>query len=153
MRRLFTKVGSLAAVAALAFTMAQPAQADQADVPEQRVAAGSAYFEFTDYSSDTAILKLDDPAKIQQARGILSGKETSRTHVLGKIKTDGAPYNPNWSFHFDPSTVSFFDVAIEVCDATLAYVEDHLDEVGGAFLPGHYCCPWGSKLIREVPAP
>lgn len=64
-----------------------------------------------------------------------------------------APYNPRWSFHCDPATVGFFDVAIEVCDATLPYVEDHLDEAGGAFLPGAYWCPWSSKLTREVPAP
>jgi hypothetical protein len=49
--------------------------------------------------------------------------------------------------------VRFFEVAIEVCDATMPYVEDHLDEVGGAFLPGGYWCPWTSRLTREVPAP
>jgi hypothetical protein len=37
-------------------------------------------------------------------------------------------------------------VMMEVCDASMTYVEDHLDEVGGAFLPGAQWCPWDSKL-------
>ncbi|WP_425580386.1 BP74-related protein [Streptosporangium amethystogenes] len=63
------------------------------------------------------------------------------------------PRHCGWSYHFDPATLGFFDVAIEVCDATMTYVEDHLDEAGGAFLPGNLWCPWSSKPVREVPAP
>ncbi|MGW5100847.1 BP74-related protein [Streptomyces sp. NPDC004100] len=64
-----------------------------------------------------------------------------------------ASYNPRWSFHYNPETVNFFDVAIEVCDATLPYVEENLDEAGGAFLPGAIWCPWSSRLTREIKAP
>ncbi|WPB77176.1 hypothetical protein KYC5002_50385 [Archangium violaceum] len=46
---------------------------------------------------------------------------------------------------------SFFDVAIEVCDADMGFVQEHLDEAGGAFLPGFLWCPWNSRLKREVP--
>ncbi|WP_433227073.1 hypothetical protein [Microtetraspora malaysiensis] len=42
---------------------------------------------------------------------------------------------------------------LRVCDATIPYVEDHLDEAGGAFLPGLVWCPWSSRLVREVPTP
>ncbi|WP_442948058.1 BP74-related protein [Nostoc sp.] len=49
-----------------------------------------------------------------------------------------------------PSTISFFPMAIEVCDATTNYVNDHLDEVGGAFLPGLFWCPWSSQLVKEI---
>jgi hypothetical protein len=41
-------------------------------------------------------------------------------------------------------------MAIEVCDANMMYVEDHLDEAGGAFLPGNHWCPWDSRVTREV---
>ena len=67
-----------------------------------------------------------------------------------KIVKRPAPWNPGYSFHIDPNTVSFFSMAIEVCDATIPYVEDHLDEACGPFLPGCMWCPWSSKLIREV---
>ena len=100
--------------------------------------------------SQEFIIQLNDEAKIAHARNILSGKETSRIHVVGRIIKRPQPYNPGWSFHLDPATIDFFDVAIEVCDANMQYVEDHLDEACGAFLPGCMWCPWSSTLVREV---
>jgi hypothetical protein len=41
-------------------------------------------------------------------------------------------------------------MSIEVCDAATSYVEEHLAEVGGAFLPGRRWCPWSSRVIAEV---
>ncbi|MEU7834428.1 MULTISPECIES: calmodulin [unclassified Nonomuraea] len=98
-------------------------------------------------------IPLTDPAKIEHARRILSGEEQEELHVLGRIIKRPAPYNPYWSFHYDPDTISFFALAIEVCDATVTYTEEHLDEACGAFLPGCFFCPWTSRLVREVPAP
>ncbi|GAB2473905.1 BP74-related protein [Streptosporangium sandarakinum] len=151
-RTITTRIGILAAVAMLA--LAQPAAAKQADDVSPRAADGDAYFEF-DYppAPDKFIFKLSDPAKIKQARDILSGAERDRTHVMGRIVKRPAPYNPGWDFTLDPASTSFFEVAIEVCDASIRYVEDHLDEAGGAFLPGGHWCPWGSRLLREVHAP
>lgn len=34
----------------------------------------------------------------------------------------------------------------------MTYVEKHLSDVGGAFLPGNAWCPWSSRLIAEVSA-
>jgi hypothetical protein len=59
-------------------------------------------------------------------------------------------YNPNYSYHYDPDTIDFFEVAMEVCDATFDYTEDNLADAGGAFLPGLRLCPWGSLLVEEV---
>ncbi|MEU6596124.1 BP74-related protein [Streptomyces flaveolus] len=142
MRRLLTRLGGLAGATMLTVGLAHPAQA-----------ADPAYFEFTDITHERAIVRIDDPAKIQHARDLLSGVTDERPHLIGRIVKRQAPYNPRWSFHYNPDTVDFFDVAIEVCDATLPYVEDHLDEAGGAFLPGLHWCPWTSRLTREVLAP
>jgi hypothetical protein len=92
-----------------------------------------------------------DPVRIEHARRILSGEETEAVHVSGVIVKSPAPYNSRWRFHLDPETISFFAVAMEVCDATITYVAEHLDEVGGSFLPSSRWCPWTSRLIREVP--
>ncbi|MEV4000662.1 calmodulin [Actinomadura sp. NPDC049753] len=108
---------------------------------------------FTDVSREQFVIKLTDPAKIQHARDLLSGDSADRPHVVGRILTRSTPYNPRWSYHLNPDTIDFFDVAIEVCDATMPYVDDHLDEAGGAFLPGLVWCPWSSRLVRELPAP
>lgn len=96
------------------------------------------------------VVELTDESKIQKARDILSGKEKDATHILGRIIKRPADYNPNWSYQLDPNSISFFQMAIEVCDASIQYTEDHLDEAGGAFLPGAFWCPWNSRLVKEI---
>ncbi|MGB7290933.1 MAG: hypothetical protein WBD99_02005 [Thermodesulfobacteriota bacterium] len=98
---------------------------------------------------ETFLFKLTDPRKIQKARDILSGKETNMIHVKGIIIKEPADYNPRWSYHLDPASIDFFALAIEVCDANMKYVEEHLIEVGGSFLPNNHWCPWCSQLIKE----
>ncbi|NMO18100.1 calmodulin [Pyxidicoccus fallax] len=110
----------------------------------------SAYFSFMQGQDQEFIFEVTDEATIKKARDILAGRETSETHVMGQILMGQKPYNPNFSFHLRPESIRFFQMAIEVCDANMRYVEDHLDEAGGAFLPGRIWCPWDSRLKREV---
>ena len=111
----------------------------------------AALFEFTDVDPGlTFVIRLDDPVLIAEARSILGGDQVDRIHVAGLIVKAPALYNGAWSYHLDPASIEFFENAVEVCDATMQYVEDHLDEVGGAFLPGSQWCPWSSKLTREL---
>ncbi|MET8390278.1 hypothetical protein ABZV14_45705 [Streptosporangium canum] len=110
-------------------------------------------FEFTDTTRERAVLKLTGSAGIQHARDLISGATTDEPHVIGRIVKRPAPYEPHWSHHYNPDTIDFFDQAFEVCDATIPYVEKHLDEAGGPFLPGLIWCPWTSLLAREVSAP
>lgn len=110
-----------------------------------------AYFRF-DYSSrsSTFVFKLTNPEKIQEARDILAKRQTDVTHIGGTIIKEPVDYNSPWNYHLNPSTIYFFENQIEVCDASILYLEDHLDEACGAFLPGCKWCPWGSGLIEEV---
>ncbi len=103
--------------------------------------------------NDEFVIKLTDPAKIQHARNLLSGAVTSPYQVQGRIIKQPASYNAPWGFHIDPQSIDFFDSAIEVCDGSIAYVETHLDEAGGDFLPGLAWCPWASRLVREIAPP
>lgn len=111
-----------------------------------------AYFAFVQPPSPGLefIIELNDDSKIQKARDILSGKEENEIHVHGRLVKRTAPYNPKFSFYLDPQTIDFFSQAIEVCDANMRYVEEHIDEACGAFLPGCHWCPWDSRLTREV---
>lgn len=124
-----------------------------ADVPEAVSVTTRAFFEMEDSSASKRpfIIMLTDASVITHARRILAGEETSRIHVQGTIIKSQASYNPEWSFHIDPASVKFFELAIEVCDASITYVEEHLKEVGGATLPNCHWCPWSSRLIRELP--
>ncbi|MGY5801316.1 BP74-related protein [Rhizobium sp. LEGMi12c] len=110
------------------------------------------YFALTQPSSPGVefIFELTDENKIAHARRIISGEERNEVHVHGRILKKQASYNKKFNFYLDPQTINFFEMMIEVCDADMTYVEDHLDEAGGAFLPGSHWCPWNSKVSREV---
>ncbi|PWI45188.1 calmodulin-binding protein [Streptomyces sp. ICBB 8177] len=155
MRRFTTRIGVLAAAVMLACTVGGTARSSAVPSAAPRAAAAEepTYFEMTDITGQPFVIKLTDSARIEEARRILRGEEPDRLHVLGRIIKRRESYNRRWSFVLDPDTVSFFEVAIEVCDATTPYVEDHLDEAGGPFLPGLYWCPWTSRLVRELPSP
>jgi hypothetical protein len=152
MRRTITKLGSVAAVSMLALALAQPAQAAAGGGRVRPADSSAAYFEFTD-GTNTFVFQLTDPAKIQQARNMLSGVDTDDVGVMGTVVKTPAPYNQPWNYQLDPNSVRFFGMAMEACDSSISYVNDHLDEVGGALLPGSTWCPWHSKLTREVTAP
>jgi hypothetical protein len=109
-----------------------------------------AYFAFQTLDGPEFVFKLTNDQRIAEARRILSGEEQMSVHVMGRLRKTPQPYNPSWSFHLDPDTITFFTMAIEVCDATTRYVEEHLDEACGAFLPGCFWCPWSSRLTREI---
>jgi hypothetical protein len=112
------------------------------------------YFEVSDGPpKETFVIALTNPALVAEARAIVDGREKAKVHVMGKVVKEPAPYNPPWHFHLDPESISFFEVAVEVCDATTSYVEEHLSEVGGHFLPNSIWCPWGSRVVRELQNP
>ncbi len=81
----------------------------------------------------------------------MSGVERTTVHIQGKIIKENAVYNSPWTFYLDPNSIQFFQVAAEVCDGNIQYVQDHLKDVGGSLLPGNVWCPWGSYLIEEIP--
>lgn len=111
-----------------------------------------AFFEFVQVDPAGAqrsfVFKLENAQLIETARSLIAKKADA--HVMGTIVKQPAPYNPEWQFHLDPPSVEFFEMAIEVCDANVTYVAEHLDEVGTHFLPNGTWCPWSSMLVREV---
>ena len=96
------------------------------------------------------VIEIHDATVIEHARRILTGAEKSAVHIMGTIVKSKAAYNPAWSFHLDPPTISFWELATEVCDASTQYVEDNLADIGGAALPDNHWCPWGSRIVAEV---
>lgn len=86
-------------------------------------------------------------------RAVLANPADPKRHVGGIVLPLRAPYNRQWSFHLVPETIGLFEMAIEVCDANVTYVETHLDEVGGNFLPNSRWCPWSSELEAEIVRP
>ena len=119
-------------------------------IPTPNPTPTAAYFRVTDgVGPNDFVIKLTDPEKIQNARDQLNNV-VPKLHLTGLIIKSTASYNPNYSYHYDPDTIDFFEVAMEVCDATFNYTEDNLADAGGAFLPGLRLCPWFSLLVEEV---
>ncbi|MDY8135659.1 hypothetical protein [Aquimarina sp. 2201CG5-10] len=110
----------------------------------------TAYFEIRDNHDSKFVIKLEEESKIRHVRRILSGEETQFIHVQGTIVKKQAYYNREWSYHLDPKSIEFFQVSIEVCDASIQFIEDNLKEVCGATLPDCHWCPWSSRFVKEV---
>lgn len=131
-----------------------PEEAGAAAAPEAAGGPGiptTACFQFHyPPARETFVIQLTDAAKIHHARGLLAGSKDPKQRVSGTVVKAPASYNLPWSYHLEPDSIEFFEYAVEVCDAGIQYVEDHLGEVGGAFLPGNFWCPWGSTLTKEV---
>jgi hypothetical protein len=109
-----------------------------------------AFFEFdTPPLDESLIFKLNDPAMIAQARSLIGQSRI----VIGTVIKERVYYNRRWRFHLDPRAIGFTQFAVEVCDTRLSAVDNGLEEVGGAFLPGSVICPWTSRILREVPPP
>ena len=105
-----------------------------------------AYFVFrTDPLPETFVIKLTDPQRIQEARNILA--TGTRKIVAGTIIKQPVYYNSPWSYHLDPKSIGFTDFAIELCDASIRYIENNRE------IAYPHWCPWLSRLDKEIPAP
>ncbi|HEX2313521.1 MAG TPA: hypothetical protein VHJ17_07315 [Thermomonospora sp.] len=117
--------------------------------------AEPAYFAFTygDGPDPEFVIELTNEHRIAEARRILTGVQTDDVHLRGKVVAKRQGYNPHWDFHLAPATVSFRrSPGVEVNDAPPGYLNQHLDQVGGTFLPGHRWSPRLARLTREVTA-
>ena len=113
--------------------------------------AACALFAFVQGNPDQRfVFETCDPQVIEQARTLLTSPEPGGMHPTGTVVPGTADYNPAWRYHLDPASISFAEMSIEACDADMAYVEAHLDEVGGAFLPASRWCPWNAVLTGEL---
>lgn len=116
------------------------------------------YFAFVSYAgtpkieANEFIIQIDDPALAEQyAQMVRNNTLQPRIAFTGTVVPGRAPYNEAWAFHVDPASVQLGGAShIEVCDSAPEYVEEHLQEVGGSFLPGAEWCPWSMHVSREV---
>ena len=114
-------------------------------------------FLVTSRSSDPNNKEYYFVSRIVQEQSIADARaELSKTSgfriISGTISKTPVEWNPGWSFHLIPETVFFGDFFIEVCDANVVYVEDNLDDAGGAFLPNLKWCPWGTRVLLDLNA-
>ncbi|MCS6790225.1 MAG: hypothetical protein NZ580_04510 [Bacteroidia bacterium] len=96
------------------------------------------------------IIRLVEPHRITEARRIVEQRKA--VFPIGRIRRGNGGFNQcggrTWSWHIDPTSVEFAEMAIEACDARPSYVEDNLQTWTEQV--GNYC-PWGGRLVREIP--
>jgi hypothetical protein len=109
-----------------------------------------AFFEVGDPArTERFVLKLSDPVRIAEARGLVGGRQIWSNGVVIKERVY---YNRAWRYHLEPASIGFADFTIEECQTGVMAVENGLDAVGGAFLFGNFMCVSG-QILRELPPP
>jgi hypothetical protein len=105
-----------------------------------------AYFVFdAPPRTETFVIKLIDPQTIREARNIIA--TGAPKIVIGSLIKQPVYYNSPWSYHLDPKSINFVEGAVEVCDASMGYLEDNLDIAYADW------CPWNSRLLKEISPP
>ena len=84
-------------------------------------------------------IRLTDPTDIEMARKLLQGNEAPAI-PNGVVIRGSSDANVGYSWHIDPDTVEFADVATEVCEGLPSDVEK------GLITSDRYC-PWSAKVV------
>ena len=91
-------------------------------------------------------IALDNETQVEQAEARLADSVEAVIHGT-LVRGDGG-FNEPYGWHLDPVTVTFPDMAMEVCDGRpQSEVEDHLEYW---FESVGYYCPWGARVLRRV---
>ncbi len=106
------------------------------------------WFTFTDASEEIFVVRLTDADHVAHARALIAGADESNPCIAGTVVNQTTAYNIGWSFHIED--IFFFEIAAEVGDSTMRYIEQHLGSVGGALLPGSLWTPWSSVMVGEL---
>ena len=94
--------------------------------------------------------KTSDPDVIADVEAQLDMPVDQRSRFInGPIEEGNGGHNFDWDWHFVPGAWSLTDLAIEVCDGNPQLVEDDLNYWLNTV---ERFCPWGSYVVREIPA-
>jgi hypothetical protein len=98
-----------------------------------------AFVEFiVDVAGERFVVRTADKETIRHADENRLGR--NRRFPIGILMPGDDGFNAPWTWHLDPASVEFVEMAIEVCDGRPSYVETHQAEY-----PRY--CPWGARVI------
>ncbi len=132
---------SLLAVAALAACDSARNEASGGALVDFSICAGSAG------GAQTLTIFTVDDAFIEEASRLLA---TGQTRIPVFDLVDGAGADPQWSWHVDPATPVFADVAIELCDGCPRDVESNKPYWLGTV---KRYCPWSAAVSAVTRTP
>jgi hypothetical protein len=86
---------------------------------------------------------ITQPTSINDAIALWRNPAARKRIPVGRLVCSPATWNCPWSFHQLPSSVTFAEMAIEVCDGTPSYVNQHCSTFGGGAF-----CPWSAVMAE-----
>ncbi len=89
-------------------------------------------------------LRLTDSDDIAAAQKLLAGQAAPRI-PNGRVVRGTPDVNVGYSWHIDPTSVEFVDVATEVCDGRPSDVEKRV-------ITSDRYCPWSAQVVAIMPA-
>jgi hypothetical protein len=92
--------------------------------------------------NDVFRASITHPTGIDQALALWVGQSQAKIPV-GQLECGNGTYNCGWTWRMSPSTITFAELTIEVCDATPSYVQGNC-----ASFPNGTYCPWSAELIE-----
>jgi hypothetical protein len=93
-----------------------------------------------DVEGERFTIRTSDADTIRLADENLQGR--NRMFPMGTLRSGHGGFNAPWTWHLDPASVRFVEIAIEVCDGRPSYVEAHQPE-----FPTY--CPWGARVVAR----
>jgi hypothetical protein len=93
-------------------------------------------------------VRIDNALLATKARRMMFGAERQQI-VTGAVARGDGGFNPGYSWHITPGTVSFADQTIELCDGRPSDVEANVDYWVDTV---KQYCPWGGRFVSEVGA-
>lgn len=85
---------------------------------------------------------ITDPTGIDQAIALWHGQSSAKIPI-GNLVCQPVDWNCGWSWHLDPASVRFAEIATEVCDGRPSFVERNCSGFGA----GRFC-PWAAVLVE-----
>lgn len=92
--------------------------------------------------NDVFRASITNPTGIDQALALWAGKSQAKIPV-GILECGNGALNCGWTWSMTPSSITFAELTIEVCDATPSYVQGNCS----SFPDGRYC-PWSAELTE-----
>jgi hypothetical protein len=89
-------------------------------------------------------IRLVDPDDIAIAQKLLAG-EAAPSIPNGRVVRGNSDVNVGYSWHIDPASAEFADMATEVCDGRPSDVENSV-------ITSDRYCPWSATVVAIAPA-
>ena len=102
-------------------------------------------FEVEVTGQERFFIALNDEAQVDLAMQRM--EEGTIGVIHGTVVRGDGGFNDPYAWHLDPATVTFPDMAMEVCDGRPQFIQDDLDYWVDTV---RYYCPWGAQIVRRV---